>query len=89
MGFAKRVDDPDVEAGKRRHAFTRNAFDIGRVGDVAKSKAQGRDVSVVLEDWQHLDRATLPLDRNPLARREAFLMGDGWVLAAPAGVVKQ
>jgi hypothetical protein len=46
----KRIDDPDVEAGKRGYAFAGQAFDVGGIGDIAEAKPEGRDISVVLQD---------------------------------------
>src|SRR5512139_1105775 len=46
---AKCINDPDLKACERGNAFGRQAFDVGRVGDVTEAEAKGRDVAVVLQ----------------------------------------
>ena len=54
-GLAQRIDDPDVEPSHRGDALGRQALDVGRVGHFAEAEAQGWNVSVVLQDRQHVD----------------------------------
>src|SRR5215831_19851888 len=71
--LAERVDDPDVEAGQCRDAFRRQSFDVGGIGNVAKTKAKGRDVAVVLQHRQGFDRARLTVDCDRFSRQQALL----------------
>ncbi len=85
---AQRVDDPDVQAGQCRNAVGRQAFDISGIGDIAKAEPERGDVAVILQDGQEFYRAALPLDRDRLARDQAFFGGDGGY-SLPGGVIKQ
>ena len=87
--FAKCIDDPDIEAGKRGDTFRWQAFDVGRIGDVAKPEAEGRDVAMVLQDRQGLDWAALPIDRDRTGRRTRRLSVAIGGYSLPGGVVKQ
>src|SRR6516162_4906048 len=79
---AKRIHNPDVEAGKRCNAFARQAFYVGRIGDIAKAETEGRDVSMVLQDGEYLNGATLPVDRDRPTRGKALLICDRRIFAA-------
>src|SRR6516225_6494074 len=79
---AKRIHNPDVEAGKRCNAFARQAFYVGRIGDIAKAETERRDISMVLQDGKHFNCATLPVDRDQSTRRKALLVCDRRIFAA-------
>ena len=86
--FAKRIDDPDIEAGKRGDTFRWQAFDVGRIGQVAKPEAEGRDVAMVLQDRQGPIGPPCPsiVMNRPGTRRLSVAIG-GYSL--PGGVAKQ
>src|SRR5262245_9305054 len=79
---AQRIHDPDFGPRERSHARLRQAAQVAGIGKRAEAKTQRRNIAVLLQDGQGLDRTALPVDAQAPAWLEPVLGHDRRVLAA-------